>query len=49
MYEAHIKDQVLKMTAYVQEVHANHISEIAIFKKEKDEQIIVNQMVIKKL
>lgn len=49
LYEQHIKDNVLKMTAYVQEVHANHIAEINNFKKQKDEQIIVNQMLVKKM
>eukprot|EP00347_Sterkiella_histriomuscorum_P011845 403370885 len=49
MYESHIKEQVKKMTAYVQEVHANHIAEINNFKKEKNEQILVNQMLVKKV
>ena len=49
MYEQHIKEQVTKMTTYVQEVHANHIAEISNFKKEKNEQLIVNQMLVKKV
>lgn len=37
------------MTAYVQEVHASHIAEINNFKKEKNEQVLVNQMLVKKV
>ena len=49
MYENHIKEQVLKMHEYVSEMHSNHIGEIAIFKREKNEQLLVNQMLVQKV
>ena len=49
MYETHIKEQVLKMNEYVTEMHSNHIGEIASFKREKNEQLLINQMIVQKM
>ncbi|CDW87867.1 UNKNOWN [Stylonychia lemnae] len=49
MYEDHVREQVTKTTQYVQEVHANHIVEIQSMKKEKTDQTLINQMIVKKI
>lgn len=36
------------MNAYIQEIHETHITEIQSFKREKDDQIIINNMLINK-
>lgn len=49
MYESHFLDSVNKMNTYIQEIHDGHIAEIASFKKEKDDQVIINNMFVKKI
>lgn len=48
-YETYFKDSVNKMNAYISEVHDGHIKEIIAFKKEKDDQVIINNMLVKKI
>ncbi len=37
------------MNAYISEIHDGHISEISNFKREKEDQIIINNMLVKKV
>jgi hypothetical protein len=48
-YDAYFKENVNKMNAYISEVHDGHIKEIVNFKKEKDDQVIINNMLVKKV
>ena len=48
-YEEHFKDTVAKLNAYMGEMHDGHIKEIQKFKSEKDDQVIINNMFVKKI
>jgi hypothetical protein len=48
-YEAHFKENLGKMTMYMQEMHDGHIAEITNFKREKDDQVLINSMLVKRV
>jgi len=48
-YEQHFKENLNKISHYMQELHDGHISEIGSFKREKDDQVIINNMMVKKV
>lgn len=48
-YEEHFHENVGKMNAYISEIHDSHISEMTTFKREKDDQVIINNMLVKRL
>ncbi len=48
-YEAHFKDNMSKMNLYIQEMSDTISHEISGYKKEKDDQVIINNMLVKKM
>jgi len=48
-YEQHFKENLSKISHYMQELHDGHIAEINSFKREKDDQVIINNMMVKKV
>ena len=48
-YEAHFKENMSKMNLYIQEMSDTISHEINGYKKEKDDQVIINNMLVKKM
>ncbi len=48
-YESHFKDNMSKMNLYIQEMSDTISHEINGYKKEKDDQVIINNMLVKKM
>jgi hypothetical protein len=48
-YEAHFKENMSRMNLYIQEMSDTISHEISTYKKEKDDQVIINNMLVKKM
>ena len=48
-YEGHFKENMSKMNLYIQEMSDTISHEINGYKKEKDDQVIINNMLVKKM
>ena len=48
-YETHFKESMSRMNLYIQEMSDTISHEISGYKKEKDDQVIINNMLVKKM
>jgi hypothetical protein len=48
-YKTHFKETEEKLNAYITEIHDGHIREIQKFKAEKDDQVVINSVMVKRL
>lgn len=48
-YKTHFKETEEKLNAYITEIHDGHIREIQKFKGEKDDQVVINSVMVKRL